>query len=101
MVNFETLKAIQEIDAARSAVEPVVGKLAMSFDSADQVYIRALKALGYTNAGRFRGQGKAAKVAFEIMRARPASARRPAMDARAISKRSEMFPNANRLSGQR
>ena len=101
MINYETLKAMQEIDAARLAVEPVVGKLAMSFDSADQVYIRALKQLGYAHAGKFRGQGSAAKVAFAITRGRPAPVARMATDSAAISKRSEMFPNANRLGGHR
>jgi hypothetical protein len=100
VINHETLRAMQEIDAARSAVEPAVGKLTMAFDSADQVYVRALKHLGYADAGKFRGKGNAAKVAFNLVTRRgyvPPKPQMAADSAAVVAARNERFPNANRL----
>jgi len=90
MVDRETIKAWQAIQAAERETG-IIGK-----SSADATYAAALKAMGL-DAGGLVGHANAAKAAFTALKSRPARRAAMATDAKAVDRRSQMFPNANRL----
>lgn len=47
----DTVRRMNDIAAARDAVEPLIGKIAVAMDSAEQVYASALKSLGMDASG--------------------------------------------------
>ena len=84
------IKAWQAIQAAERETG-IVGK-----SSADETYAAALKAMGLDASGLV-GHPNAAKAAFTALKSRPARRAAMATDAKAVDRRSQMFPNANRL----
>src|SRR6476620_7894624 len=90
MVDRETIKAWQAIQAAERETG-ITGK-----SSADETYAAALQAMGM-DATRLAGHANAAKAAYTALKNRPARRAAMATDAKATSRRSQMFPNANRL----
>jgi len=90
MVDRETIKAWQAIQAAERETG-ITGK-----SSADETYAAALQAMGM-DATRLAGHANAAKAAYTALKNRPARRAAMATDAKATSRRAEMFPNANRL----
>lgn len=103
-----TIARLNAIADAREDVRPVVGALTLGFDSADAVYKVALEGLqqrGYEvdvsnlTPATYGAVFKALKpVAVAAMDAKPVTKpTRIAADSATISKRNEMFPNANRL----
>jgi flagellar hook-associated protein FlgK len=65
--------------------------------SVDATYAAALRQMGMDTAG-LSGHANAAKAVYQTLRNRPRARAAMAMDAGAVTRRSEMFPNANRLS---
>jgi len=90
MVDRETIKAWQAIQAAERETG-IIGK-----SSADETYAAALQAMGMDATG-LAGHANAAKAAYTALKNRPARRAAMATDAKATSRRAEMFPNANRL----
>ena len=91
------LHAVQRYEEARAEVAPFVGDIGFGCDSADEVYECALKKMGH-DVGGLAGQPNAARAVFLALKGRRASTRpRLATDAKTVSARNQMFPNANRL----
>ena len=90
----------REIRDAERAVEPWVGHLAMSFDSAPDVYRTALKALKVEGADKLH-----ADALFPVLQAQPKPGDKPsfrpehdfAQDAASVESYDKLFPHANRL----
>ena len=94
----KAVKAMNAIQRARDEVRPVVGEIP-AMDSTGKVYLEAVKRLGRPTKGL---PEEAAEAAYKMLRqlaTNPPSAL--GMDAASVGKRLEMFPNFNRLGGQR
>jgi hypothetical protein len=91
------VRGVQKYEAAREAVTPYIGDPGYAFDSADAVYAHALQQMGHDTAGLADHAG-AARAVFQALKGRRASTKlRIATDAKTVSARNEMFPNAGRL----
>jgi len=94
-VEKDTIARIRAITAAEEEVKPYVGKLALTMDSAEEVYKAALTVLGVDVTGVH------ASAYRHILAAQPkAGTKQPilAHDGAALVGVSEMFPNLYRLS---
>lgn len=97
----DTVRRMNDIAAARDAVEPLIGKIAVAMDSAEQVYASALKSLGMDASGvNLAGM----KVIVQREIAHRGSVAKPnvrlANDAATASER-EKFDKANGLETRR
>lgn len=97
---ISTIARLRAIAEAEKAVRPYIGEIAIAQDSAAAVYRLALDAAGVD----LTGVPEAAFPAMVRLLPKPgeqtqtvAKATRVALDSAAVSKRNEMFPNANRL----
>ena len=91
------LRGVQRYEAARAEVAPYIGDIGFGCDSADAIYESALQKMGHDVSGLV-GQPNAARAVFQALKGRRASTRpRIAADAKTVSARNKMFPNANRL----
>lgn len=89
------VRAVQRYEAARAEVAPYIGEPGFAFDSAGAVYKHALKQLGHDVSGI---NNDVAEVCWNALKNhKPVQARAMATDAKAVTRRNEMFPNANRL----
>lgn len=90
------MEEIRAIDQARLAVKPFVGDLPMACDSADSVYLQALKSLGH-DTRELRSHPGTATAIWPALKRLPPKNGHIAMDKKAASRREEMFPHAKRL----
>jgi hypothetical protein len=95
----DIVRRIQQIEAAKKAVHPVVGDVGMALDS-EAVYIAALTRMGHDTKPltRVGNTGNAAEQIFRVLSRRSAKPRQVAMDATAKADFEARFPNANRLA---
>jgi uncharacterized protein len=95
-----TIARLRAIAAAEKAVRPYIGEIAVAQDSAAAVYRLALDAAGVDLAGvpeaAFPAMVKLLPKPDDQPKAAPKGTR-VALDSAGISRRNEMFPNANRL----
>ena len=89
------LRGVQKYEAAREAVTPYIGDPGYAFDSADALYKHALKQLGH-DVTEIKAEGVATALWSALRNRKPARSR-IVTDAKTVSARNEMFPNANRL----
>jgi hypothetical protein len=92
----QVVRSVQRYEAARAEVRPYVGDLGYAADSADGVYKLALEKMGH-DVREMKHAGVATAMWPILKSNKPAGSRRLATDAKTVSARSQMFPNANRL----
>ncbi len=93
----DTIKHMRAIQAAERDVKPFIGEIAIAQDSAAAVYKLALDHLNVELDGVPPEAYGAVLKALPKPSDKPVATARPAMDAKAVSARAEMFPHANRL----
>jgi hypothetical protein len=99
MVDVDTLRALQEVEAAKRECERV-GKIAMDgiYTSRGAVFRECLQKLGHdTSALPKWDNTNVAESIFRAAGGKTLPQRRMAADAATVRRISEMFPNANRL----
>lgn len=92
----ETVENLRSVAEAEEAVKPYVGKLAVAFDSAAEVYKAALENLGIDIAGMHQDAYRSVLLAQPKPGEQHMVIARDAAPAKGFAER---FPNANRLNG--
>jgi hypothetical protein len=90
------VRGVQKYEAAREAVTPYIGDPGYAFDSADALYKHALKQLGH-DVTEIKAEGVATALWPALRNRKAARSRAMATDAKTLTDRNQMFPNAGRL----
>jgi hypothetical protein len=96
-VREDAARTQREIRDAERAVKPYVGELEVAFDSAPQVYAKALEILGVDTKGVHESALPAILRAQPVPGSKTEKTPAVAMDAASVESYSKMFPSAARI----
>lgn len=99
MIDYDTLRELQDIERAKRAVAPFAGAMDGTYESPGEVYRKALKRLGCDTRGlrEFDDTNTAEAIFTALPGNKKAPQRKMAADSATTTRLKEMFPNYNRL----